>query len=133
MTPREIHRAWKERREIALIDLREEHVFANAHPLFAACLPLSRLELGLRDRIPRTDTGIVVYDDGEGLVAPAIQRLTGWGYSNVSAMDGGLASWREAGLELFADVNSPSKAFGELVEHHVGTPHVRATAPISAP
>jgi rhodanese-related sulfurtransferase len=127
MTPQEVHRAWKERREIALIDLREEHVFARAHPLFAACLPLSRLELGLRDLIPRSDTPITVYDDGEGLVAPAIERLTDWGCTNVSAMDGGLAGWRAAGLELFADVNSPSKAFGELVEHQAGTPHVRAT------
>ncbi len=127
MTPQQVHLAWKARREIALIDLREEHVFARGHPLFAACLPLSRLELGLRDAIPRPGTAVVVYDDGEGLVAPAIERLASWGYSNVSVLDGGLAGWRAAGLEIFEDVNSPSKAFGELVEHHAGTPHVRAT------
>jgi rhodanese-related sulfurtransferase len=127
MTPQEVHSAWKERREIALVDLREEHFFARGHPLFAACLPLSRLELGLRDLIPRSDTRVVVYDDGEGLVAPAIERLTAWGYANVAALQGGLAGWRAAGLELFEDVNAPSKAFAELVEHHAGTPYVRAT------
>ena len=33
------------RREIALLDVREEDPFAKGHPLFAANLPLSRLEL----------------------------------------------------------------------------------------
>ena len=33
------------RREIALIDLREEAEFARGHPLFASQIPLSRLEL----------------------------------------------------------------------------------------
>jgi hypothetical protein len=34
----------------------------------------------------------------------------------------GPSGWREAGYELFEDVNSYSKAFGELVEHHRHTP-----------
>ena len=34
-----------ERREIALLDVREEDPHAQAHPLFAANFPLSRLEL----------------------------------------------------------------------------------------
>ncbi len=104
------------RREIALIDVREEYAFALGHPLFAASLPLSRLELEARDRIPRRDTPIVVYDDGEGLAARAAAKLAELGYGHVAVLEGGLNGWRGAGFEVFRDVNSYSKAFGELVE-----------------
>jgi rhodanese-related sulfurtransferase len=41
-------------------------------------------------------------------------------------LEGNLAGWRDAGYELFEDVNSYSKAFGELVEHRRGTPSLPA-------
>jgi rhodanese-related sulfurtransferase len=114
-------------REIALIDLREEDPFAKDHPLFAANLPLSRLELETLDRLPRKDVRIVLYDNGEGLVGPAARRLERLGYPNVRALKGGLEGWRQAGFELFQDVNSASKAFGELVESRRHTPSLPAT------
>ncbi len=40
-----IRQALLDRRELALIDVREEADFATAHPLFAVNLPLSKLEL----------------------------------------------------------------------------------------
>ena len=94
------------RREIALFDLREEDNFAKGHPLFAANLPLSRLELDILDRAPRKDVRIVIYDDGEGLTAPAAARLAALGYANVATLDGGLGAWSAAGYELFQDFNS---------------------------
>ena len=126
VTPAEVRLALLARREIALIDLREEDPFAKDHPLFAACLPLSRLEIEVLDRIPRKDVPIVLYDDGEGLIAPAASRLRKLGYSHLRALEGGLQAWRDAGLELFQDVNSYSKAFGELVESRRHTPSVAA-------
>ena len=36
--------ALRARREIALIDVRDEHSFAQAHPLFAAQFTLARLK-----------------------------------------------------------------------------------------
>lgn len=114
------------RREIALLDVREEHPFAQGHPLFAANLPLARIELDAFTRIPRLDTAIVVYDDGEGLAEPAARRLQDLGYTDVSLLAGGLQGWREAGGELFIDVNGPSKAFGELVESVRHTPSLSA-------
>lgn len=113
-------------REIALIDLREEDPFAKGHPLFAANLPLSRLELEAPDRLPRKDAKLVLYDDGEGLTAPAVERLHRLGYGRVFTLDGGLQGWRSAGYELFQDVNSASKAFGELVEARRHTPSLPA-------
>ncbi|WP_236210371.1 rhodanese-like domain-containing protein [Metapseudomonas otitidis] len=112
--------------EVALIDLREEAPFAEAHPLFAANIPLSKLELEVLDRVPRRDTAVTLYDDGEGLAERAAERLLQLGYSDVALLEGGLAGWREAGGELFRDVNVPSKAFGELVENQRHTPSLAA-------
>ncbi len=122
----DIRAALLARRELALLDVREEDPFAQAHPLFAANLPLSRLELEIHARVPRRDTPITVYDDGEGLAPVAAQRLLDLGYSDVALLDGGLSGWRNAGGELFRDVNVPSKAFGELVEAERHTPSLAA-------
>ncbi len=115
------------RREIALVDVREEGVYAEAHPLFAASMPLSRLELEAWERIPRLATQIVVYDNGEGLAQRAVGCLRTLGYSAVSLLEGGLQGWSNGGGEIFKDVNVPSKAFGELVEATRHTPSLSAS------
>lgn len=114
------------RQELALIDVREEAPFAEAHPLFAANVPLSKLELEIYARVPRRNTPVTVYDDGEGLAEVAAERLQALGYTDVALLEGGLNGWREAGGELFRDVNVPSKAFGELVESQRHTPSLSA-------
>jgi rhodanese-related sulfurtransferase len=125
-TFQEIHAALLNQREIALFDVRDEDIFAQAHPLFAANLPLAKIPLEAWRRIPRLDTDIVVYDDGEGLAQQAADALLAQGYTRVALLAGGLAGWREAGGELFIDVNVPSKAFGELVEAQRHTPALSA-------
>ncbi|WNW10329.1 rhodanese-related sulfurtransferase [Pseudomonas sp. DTU_2021_1001937_2_SI_NGA_ILE_001] len=122
----DIRQALLAHEELALIDVREEDPFAQEHPLFAANIPLSRLELEIYARVPRRDTAITLYDDGEGLAELAAQRLQALGYSDVALLEGGLAGWRAAGGELFRDVNVPSKAFGELVESACHTPSLAA-------
>ena len=122
----QIRQALLDRHEVALIDVREEAPFAEAHPLFAANIPLSKLELEVYARIPRRDTQVTVYDNGEGLAARAAERLVALGYTQVSLLEGGLDGWRQAGGELFIDVNVPSKAFGELVESERHTPSLAA-------
>ncbi len=122
----DIRAALLARQELALLDVREEDPFAQEHPLFAANVPLSKLELEIYARVPRRDTPVTVYDDGEGLAQIAAQRLLALGYSDVAILDGGLAGWREAGGELFKDVNVPSKSFGELVEAERHTPSLAA-------
>lgn len=122
----DIRRALLAHEEVALIDVREEDPFAQEHPLFAANIPLSKLEIEVYARVPRRDTAITLYDDGEGLAALAAERLLALGYSDVALLEGGLAGWRDAGGELFRDVNVPSKAFGELVESVRHTPSLAA-------
>jgi len=122
----QIRQALLDQEEVALVDVREEAPFAESHPLFAANIPLSKLELEVYSRIPRCDTQVTVYDNGEGLASRAAERLIALGYTRVSLLEGGLEGWRKAGGELFIDVNVPSKAFGELVESERHTPSLAA-------
>ena len=125
-TFQQVRAALLNREEIALLDVREEDPFAQGHPLWAANLPAGKIELDAWARIPRRDTFIVVYDNGEGLAEPAARKLQQLGYTRVSLLDGGLQGWRDAGGELFIDVNVPSKSFGELVEAKRHTPSLSA-------
>ena len=126
LTPWQIRSALLLREEIALLDIRHEAAFATGHPLFAANMAADRIALEAEARLPRKDVPIVVYDAGEGLVSTAADHFKALGYSNVRQLDGGLKAWRDAGYELFRDVNSYAKAFGELVESRRHTPSLAA-------
>src|SRR3954463_5013526 len=126
VTPLQVRCALLLRDEIALLDLRHEAAFATGHPLFAANMAAGRIALEAGTRLPRKDVLIVVYDAGEGLVAEAAKPLAALGYSNLCALVGGLQGWKDAGFELFQDVNSYAKAFGELVESRRHTPSLGA-------
>jgi rhodanese-related sulfurtransferase len=122
--PRALKAMLADGEELALVDLREELIFSQNHLLFARSVPLSRLELNFARLVPRPGTRIVLYGDGDGLVERAAEVLSGVGYFNVHALDGGVAAWTKAGFELFSGVNVPSKAFGEFVEHASATPSI---------
>jgi rhodanese-related sulfurtransferase len=112
--------------EIALLDVREEDPHAQEHPLFAANLPLSRIEVDALSKLPRKDVPIVTLDDGEGLAQLAAERLSKLGYVDVAVFEGGVTGWKAAGGEVFKDVNVPSKSFGEFVESKRHTPSLSA-------
>ena len=115
--------------ELALLDLREEGTFGDGHLLFAVPMPLSRLELTCDDLVPRRDVPIVLCAGGQQddpLITLGAERLSRFGYSDVSYLEGGLQGWAEAGFEVFSGVNVPSKAFGEFIEINFETPHIPA-------
>jgi rhodanese-related sulfurtransferase len=126
VTPSQVRSALLLRDEIALLDVRHEAAYATGHPLFAANMAADRIALEAESRLPRLDVPVVVYDAGEGLVMQAADRLRALGYTDVRQLDGGLQAWRLAGYELFQDVNSYAKAFGELVESRRHTPSLPA-------
>lgn len=134
ITPAALHAALRAGGELALLDVREQGVFGRSHILLATNLPLSRLELRLRDLVPRRTTPVVLCDGGDegggdesgGLAARAAPKLAAAGYGDVRVLDGGVAAWGAAGFELFSGVNVPSKAFGEVVEQRHDTPNIRA-------
>jgi rhodanese-related sulfurtransferase len=114
--------------EVALIDVREHGRYGEAHPFFAVSLPYSRFELGLRALVPSPATRMVLCDGADGVAERAARRAAALGHANVSILAGGVEAWRDAGYTLYAGVNVPSKAFGELVEHARDTPRVTAEA-----
>jgi rhodanese-related sulfurtransferase len=126
VSPSQVRCALLLRDEIALLDVRHEAAYATGHPLFAANMAADRIALEAGTRLPRKDVPVVVYDAGEGLIPMAVDRLKGLGYTDVRQLDGGLQAWRMAGYEVFQDVNSYAKAFGELVESRRHTPSLSA-------
>jgi rhodanese-related sulfurtransferase len=111
--------------------VREEDPHAQAHPLFAANFPLSRVELDAYSKLLRRDVQIVTLDEGDVSLAEsdamlAARRLVALGFSRVAVFAGGVRAWQAAGGELFRDVNVPSKSFGELVEAKRHTPSLSA-------
>jgi rhodanese-related sulfurtransferase len=126
VSPQQIRTALLAHDEIALLDVRHEAEFATGHPLFAANMAANRIALEAELRLPRKNVPVVVYDNGEGLVAAAAEQFAKLGYTNIRALAGGLQAWRDAGYQLFIDVNSYAKAFGELVESRRHTPSLPA-------
>jgi rhodanese-related sulfurtransferase len=112
--------------EIAVLDAREEGVFARRHLLLATCIPRSRLELLVDDLVPRRTTRVVWCDDGDGAALLAARRMAALGYQDVAVLDGGIAAWEAAVYRLYSGVHVPSKAFAEVVEHEAGTPWISA-------
>jgi rhodanese-related sulfurtransferase len=111
--------------------VREEDPHAQAHPLFAANFPLSRVELDAYSKLPRRDVQIVTLDEGDVSLAEsdamlAARRLVALGFTRVAVFAGGVRAWQAAGGELFRDVNVPSKSFGEFVEAKRHTPSLSA-------
>jgi rhodanese-related sulfurtransferase len=128
ITPAGLHARLKDENagELALIDVREEGIFGRGHLLFAICIPLGRLELRIRQLVPRRTVPIVLCDADDGLAERAAEKLSAFGYTDVKKLAGGIRAWEQAGNVLFGGVNVPSKAFGEFVEHREGTPSVTA-------
>ena len=123
----ELRRMLDDGAELALLDVREEGVFArDGHILLASNVPLSHLEMRVVALLPRKSVRIVVCDGGEGLAVTAAARLAALGYTQVQRLEGGAPAWGAAGFRLYTGVYVPSKAFGEYVLHQDKPPEVTA-------
>lgn len=111
--------------EIAFVDVREEGIHGEGHPLLAVNAPYSRLELEFPRLVPRPATRIVLLAE-DAIGERAARRLAALGYTSVHLLEGGAQAWTAAGEPLFASVNVPSKAFAECVEHAYHTPDIEA-------
>src|SRR5688572_9120181 len=122
-SPASLRRLLDDGGEIALLDVREEGVYArDGHILLASNLPLSHLELRAPTLLPRKTVRIVVCDADEGLAERAALRLVELGYTDVKRLDGRSQAWAAAGFRLYTGVYVPSNAFGGYVLHHGRTP-----------
>jgi cystathionine beta-lyase len=127
VTPRQLQQWLFDGQEIALFDVREHGQYGEAHLFHGVNLPYSRLELEARRLAPNLAVRLVIYDQNGGeLAARASQRLQALGYSHLHSLEGAADGWQASGLQLFAGVHVPSKAFGERVEEANATPHISA-------
>jgi len=128
ISAREVKAILGSSQEYALVDVREEAVFSKGHQLLAINIPLSRLELKCGNLIPRRSTPILLVDGGPNdpkqLGNRAASKLREFGYTNIKIMTGGMQEWIDAGYKVFEGIFVPSKAFGEFVEHTMGTPRL---------
>ncbi|MEW6671672.1 MAG: rhodanese-like domain-containing protein [Thermodesulfobacteriota bacterium] len=132
ITPRRLLKMIRDGKEIAVIDIREQGEFAGSHLLLSSCIPLSRMELHIADLVPALDTPVVLIgnepSDPYGRTRRAVERLSQWGYAELSVLAGGIDGWRQAGCILFSGVNTLSKAFGEFIEATYATHRIAAEA-----
>jgi len=113
--------------EIALLDVREHGQYGEEHLFYVTSTPYSKLEAETLRLVPRKDVRLVLVGDDENhLTRRAARRLAGLGYTQLHFLAGGHTAWKHAGYQVFAGVNLPSKAFGELAEHAFGTPRITA-------
>jgi rhodanese-related sulfurtransferase len=71
-----------------------------------------------RTNLPK-DTEIVVHCSGPGCPQSraAAEKLTTLGYTNVHAFEGGLAAWKQAGLDLEPESGTLDAGRGRLGRH----------------
>lgn len=108
----------------ALLDLRERAAFERGHIFRATLLPRRLLELRLPALVTAPATLIVLYDGDGHLSALAAPTLAEMGYTDVSALAGGLEAWRREGRPMVQGLTVPSKVFGERVLHESKTPEI---------
>jgi rhodanese-related sulfurtransferase len=83
-----------------LIDIREDHEFAQDHARGARHIGKGILERDIESVVPDKQDSIVLYCGGGYRSVLAADALRQMGYENVISMDGGIRAWREAGFPL---------------------------------
>ncbi|MBT99122.1 MAG: sulfurtransferase, partial [Dehalococcoidia bacterium] len=112
---------------VIFVDTSED--FSKGHTPGAKWITRSWLEVEIAEAAPSKDTSIAVTcRDGRGskLAAATLQNM---GYSNVTALEGGLAAWRQAGMTVEegltgiirppSDINylGVSRSYGEMMNY----------------
>jgi len=108
----------------AVLDLRERGAYERGHIFRTTSLPRRQLETRLPVLVTARATPLVLVDENGSLVDLARSTLTAMGYTDVRALEGGLAGWRRASRPLVQGLNVPSKVFGERMLHEMKTPEV---------
>lgn len=81
-----------------LVDIREDHEWANGHIPGAIHLGKGVIERDIEKQVPDTSTKLILYCGGGFRSALAAENLQKMGYHGAESMDGGWRGWLEAGL-----------------------------------
>jgi rhodanese-related sulfurtransferase len=87
-------------RPFELIDVREDHEWAQGRAQGARHLGRGILERDIENLIPDRGAEIVLYCGGGYRSALSADSLQKMGYRNVWSMAGGVRAWSEAGLPI---------------------------------
>lgn len=112
--------------EVAFIDIRETAQYGGGHPFFVSHVPYSILEARIGLFVPCHATATILLDGGDGVSERAAKHLEALGYQNIIILKGGVSAWADAGYALYEGISAPSKSFGEVVEHELGTVSITA-------
>ena len=89
--------------KMLLVDVREDHEWSKGHLPGAVHMGRGVIERDIEQKIPDTETKLILYCGGgyrSVLVADNLQKM---GYANVESMDGGWKGWLDAGLPTAKD------------------------------
>lgn len=86
-----------------LVDVREESEWARGHLPQAVHLSKGIIERDIEERVPNTNTKLILYCGGGFRSALVADNLRKMGYTNVESMDGGWKGWLESGLPIAKD------------------------------
>jgi glyoxylase-like metal-dependent hydrolase (beta-lactamase superfamily II)/rhodanese-related sulfurtransferase len=89
-------------RDMVILDLREKEAFDAGHVPGAVHLPRGQLELRVNSALPDPTVKILTCCEFGKISTLAAATLRELGYLRVTALEGGLAGWREAGHPLVA-------------------------------
>ena len=89
-------------RDMVILDLREKDAFETGHVPGALHLPRGQLELRVNSDLPDPTVKILTCCEFGKISTLAAATLRELGYPRATALEGGLAAWREAGHPLEA-------------------------------
>jgi rhodanese-related sulfurtransferase len=99
----EVKRRIDEGEKFVLVDVREDHEWANGHLPGAVHMSRGIIERDIELSLPDQNANMILYCGGgfrSVLVAESLQKM---GYSNVESMDGGWRGWIAAGFPTAKD------------------------------
>ena len=100
VTVAETQQRMREKKDVKLIDVREDNEWNEAHAAGAIHLGKGIIERDIEKTVPDKDAELILYCGGgyrSALATDAIQKM---GYTNVFSMAGGWKAWKEAGGEI---------------------------------
>jgi glyoxylase-like metal-dependent hydrolase (beta-lactamase superfamily II)/rhodanese-related sulfurtransferase len=87
-------------RDLVILDVREKDAFDVGHVPGALHLPRGQLELRVNAELPDPTVRILTCCEFGKISTLAAASLRELGYARVTALDGGMKAWREAGYPL---------------------------------
>jgi rhodanese-related sulfurtransferase len=99
----DVHAIMGSGESVLVIDVREDHEWAEDHVAGATHLGRGILERDIRKHVASKDAELVLYCGGGYRSALAALNLQRMGYSRVASMAGGIKAWRAEGFPLSTD------------------------------